>query len=443
MKRRVLAVMLAAVMAVSFTGCGQKGGTAQPEAESGKTAESGETAEDGETAELSGVITVWSWDQALAHLKEQSKKFQELYPKVTFRFEEMSTTQVYQKMTTSLQSGIGLPDVVSLEGEQLAKFGEKFPGQFEEFTDDISKDDFFPVKVAECTVDGKVIAYPWDSAPCGIYYRADLFEQAGIKAEDIVTWDDFIEAGKTMKEKTGVDILCMAESTSDLFYRLVMMGLGGFYFDEEGNTRVNSEESLKALEICKRLYDEDITFNNSSWNDMAAGMSADKFASFADGIWMVGAVKDTVPQQEGKWAIMDFPRLDQDTEVLGSSNGGSVLVVPSASENTEAAKAFVKFSMENVEANIEGFKNFGLYPSYLPALESEVFMEGDSFFGGQKIFELFTEIGKKMPQVNYTANFAEAIEMSKNTYARALLNGGDPAEVLNDEQKEMEAKFGR
>ena len=66
-------------------------------------------------------------------------------------------------MTTCLQSGIGLPDIVSLEGEQMAKFGEKFPGKFEEFTDMINKDDFFPIKIAECTIDDKIIAYPWDS----------------------------------------------------------------------------------------------------------------------------------------------------------------------------------------------------------------------------------------------------------------------------------------
>ena len=73
---------------------------------------------------LSGEITVWSWDVALAHLEAQAEKFQEKYPDVEFNFEEMGVSQVYQKMTTCLQSGIGLPDIVSIEGEQMAKFGE-------------------------------------------------------------------------------------------------------------------------------------------------------------------------------------------------------------------------------------------------------------------------------------------------------------------------------
>ena len=42
-----------------------------------------------------------------------------------------------------------------------------------------------------------------------------------------------------------------------------------------------------------------------------------------------------------------------------------------------------------------------------------MFKEGDDYFGGQQIFDVFTEIGKTVPGVNYTENFAEAIEMSK------------------------------
>lgn len=430
MKKKLLAVLMAATMALSLAACG--GG--------GKDKES--ASNDGEGG-LSGEITVWSWDVALAHLESQAERFQEKYPDVEFNFEEMGVSQVYQKMTTCLQSGIGLPDIVSLEGEQMQKFGEKFPGKFEDFTDMINTEDFFPSKVAECTSGDQIIAYPWDSGPCGMFYRADLFEKAGINADDIVTWDDFIEAGKVLKEKTGADMLCMAESRSDATYRFMMEQLGGFYFDEDGNSQVNSPESIQAMEMCKRLYDEDITFNNSSWDDMIAGMSADKYACIAEAVWMVGSIKEAAPDQEGQWRVMPLPKFSEDDEERGASNGGSVLAVPSASENAEAAKAFVKFCMEDVDANVEGFQNYGLYPSYLPALESDVFKEGDPYFGNQQIFDLFTEIGKTVPQVNYTSNFAEVLEMSKNCVAQVLLEGGDPTEVLNAEQKEMESKFGK
>ena len=197
------------------------------------------------------------------------------------------------------------------------------------------------------------------------------------------------------------------------------------------------------METCKKMYDAGITFNNSSWDDMVAGMGADKFACIADAVWMVGSIKEAAPDQSGKWAVMELPRFQADKEAQGASNGGSVLAVPSDSKSTEASKAFVKFVMENVDANVEGFQNYGLYPSYLKALESDVFKEGDEFFGGQQIFDLFTEVGKTVPQVNYTSNFAEALEMSKNSMANILLNDEDPTEVLKAEQEEMKSKFGK
>ena len=72
-----------------------------------------------------------------------------------------------------------------------------------------------------------------------------------------------------------------------------------------------------------------------------------------------------------------------------------------------------------------------------------MYLKRDEFFGGQQIFDLFTEVGKTVPQVNYTSNFAEALEMSKNSMANILLNDEDPAEVLKAEQEEMKAKFGK
>ena len=50
---------------------------------------------------------------------------------------------------------------------------------------------------------------------------------------------------------------------------------------------------------------------------------------------------------------------------------------------------------------------------------------------------------RRFQQVNYTSNFAEALEMSKNSMANILLNDEDPAEVLKAEQEEMKAKFGK
>lgn len=434
MKKRFLSMVLAGVMTMSLAACGGNGAT---------PAASDQGADGGAGSELSGTITIWSWDVALAHLQAEAEKFNEIYPDVEFNFEEMGVSQVYSKITTCLQSGIGLPDIVSLEGEQMAKFGEKFPDKFVDFTGEINTDDFLPVKVSECTVGGKIVAYPWDAGPCAMFYRTDIFEQAGINVENIVTWDDFIEAGKTIKEKTGVAMMPLATARKDTIYRMLLMELGGFYFDEAGNTVVNSEESVRAMEMVQKIYQADITVNDNSWDDFIAALTGDKIACVPEAVWLAGSIKDAAPDQTGKWGVMDLPRFDKEAEAQGASNGGSVLAVPASSESQKAAIEFVKFAMTDSDGNVEGFTNYGLYPSYIPALDSEVFKEGDEFFGGQKIYDLFNEIGKKVPKCNYTSNFAEAIDLSKNAVSKVTLDGSDTQTVMNGLQEEMTTKFGK
>ena len=79
--------------------------------------------------ELTGTVTVWSWDLANTLCQSRPRIFSSC-PWGGVPVREMGTSQVYSKLTTCLQSGIGLPGVVTIEGEQMAKFGSKFPANF-------------------------------------------------------------------------------------------------------------------------------------------------------------------------------------------------------------------------------------------------------------------------------------------------------------------------
>ena len=64
MKKRVVALTTAAVMALSMTACGGGGGADK-------------TASGDKEGGLSGEITVWSWDVALAHLRNGQRSSRE------------------------------------------------------------------------------------------------------------------------------------------------------------------------------------------------------------------------------------------------------------------------------------------------------------------------------------------------------------------------------
>ena len=56
-----------------------------------------------------------------------------------------------------------------------------------------------PTAVDAFKVDGKVVGVPFEVGEVAFYYNKKLFEKAGVKAEDIKSWDDFLGAVKKLK----------------------------------------------------------------------------------------------------------------------------------------------------------------------------------------------------------------------------------------------------
>ena len=431
MKKRNLlasAVALTAAAAFALTGCG--GGNSA-------SAESG----DGNT------ITVWAWDVALKQLQEASEKFKETHPDVEFVFNDTATTEIYTKLATTLSTGKGLADVIQIEGEQVSGYATKYPDGFADLSDIVNEDDFLDVKIGEVSANGKIVGFPWDAGPVALFYRRDYFEQAGVNAEDIKTWDDFIEAGKKITETCTtpsgepVKMLPIAPNGSN-FWKLILTENGGSFFDAEGNTIVNSPEALEAMEMAKKIYDAGIAQNYSDWAEYEGVVVNENVATIPEAVWMIGTIKDKGPDQSGKWGVIDLPAFPG-KDPAGSTNGGANLVIPSTSPNLDIAKEFVEFALTDQQLQVDGFVNYGLFPSYIPVYDDPTFSEPDEFFGGQKIYETFIKLGQTVPSVNYTENFNEALSAAGSACSKVYLEGEDPKTALDELQNDLVSKFGK
>ncbi|WP_432662213.1 sugar ABC transporter substrate-binding protein [Wukongibacter baidiensis] len=434
--KKLVSILLVAMMIFSLAACGQG-----DEPANNSTADSNSGAAESKEEGLSGTIVVWSWDVALKSLQVAAENFKKIHPNVEFQFEDMGTDQIYDKMLTGLASGTGLPDVVSLEGERVPLYASKFPKGFVDLTDVVEEDHFLPVKMAEVTVNGKVMAFPWDAAPCGLFYRTDLFEQAGVKPEDIKTWDDYIEAGKKL-DKIGVKMLPLAVSKNDTVFRLILNQLGAFYFDGEGKTVLDSEAAVKAMTIVKKMYDANITYDNVNWDGLVTCTKEGKVATVVNAVWWAGTLQDECDNLSGKWAVMELPLAEAGGKI-GAVNGGSNIVIPSASQNKRAAVEFVKFAMTDKGSVIKGFSDYGLYPSYIPSYSDPIFNSEVEYFNGQKIWKLFTEAGKEVPRLNFTENFAEVNDLVVDAQARITLKGAEVEATMDELQKGVVNKLGK
>lgn len=423
--KRVMAMALALAMTASavLTGCGG----------------SKKKAEDGEK-----VLTVWAWDVALMQLQEAAEVYQKDHPDVKFEFEEMGTDQIYKKLSTSLATGNGIADIIAIEGDVLVGYADKFPEGFLDVSDAVNADEFLASKLAEVTYKDKVHAFPWDAGPVGMFYRTDYFEQAGVNPEDIQTWDDLIEAGKKIEAACKTPLgdpvkMIPVDPKKSSLYSLIRGEFGIGVFDEDGNPIVDDERSISAMKMADKIYDSGVALNYNGWDEYEQTVVNESVACIPEAVWMIGTIKDKGPQTEGKWSVMDIPKIEGGE--YSCSNGGSDLAINAKTDYPEEAKDFVKFAMTDTTLQASGFEKYGLYPSYIPSYEEEVFQKGDAFFGEGNVYEIFIENGQKVADTPISPNAQEASDAIGVAVSKILLNGEDVEKTMKDLQKELETKF--
>ena len=422
--KKVMALALAAAMTASLalTGCGGKKKSA-----------------DGEK-----VISVWAWDVALMQLQDAAEKYQKDHPDVKFEFEEMGTDQIYKKLSTSLATGNGIADIIAIEGDVLPGYADKFPEGFLDVSDAVSTDDFLASKVSEVTYKDKVHAFPWDAGPVGLFYRTDYFEQAGVKPEDIQTWDDLIEAGKkieaTCKTPKGDPVkMIPVDPKKSSLYSIIRSEFGVGVFDKYGKPQVDSKESIAAMEMADKIYDSGVVLNYNGWDEYEQTVVNESVACIPEAVWMIGTIKDKGPQTEGKWSAIDLPKIEGGEYSV--NNGGSNVAINAKTEAPDECKDFLKFAMTDSALQASGFEKYGLYPSYIPSYEEEVFKKGDAFFGEGNVYDLFIQNGQKIAEIPISPNSLEAGDSIGAAVSKIFLNGEDVKATMKDLQKELESKF--
>lgn len=214
MKKKTLALFLAAAMMLSAAGCGNSNGGSQPAEDTGNTAAesgteeaaadtSGDTSDTGADAAADGeqvVLKYTGWGSPAEKKTTQNviDNFEKNHPNVKVEYVHIPT-DYNTKLTTLIAAGQG-PDVALLDGDRALQWATE--GQLMNMLDlaaddpEFNLDDIMPQTVywwdegKACGVNGALEVY-------GLMYNKDVLAEAGIevptKAEDAWTWDEFVE----------------------------------------------------------------------------------------------------------------------------------------------------------------------------------------------------------------------------------------------------------
>ncbi len=359
-------------------------------------------------------LTVWVWDINKPALESTIASFQEMHPGAEVVVEDLGNQNVYDRgLAGCAAGGFDMPDVYLVENNEAQVFWSQFPDCFTDLRT-LGGEELLPLfpdfKWAELTEGDAIFAVPYDSGPTAIFYRTDLYEQAGIDPTSIQTWADFREAGTALNTTFDgtVKMGAIGKGQDDEWFRMLANQAGCFYFDEAGTEiTVNQPGCVSAMETMKDLWDASV-LHPAGWVEQIQFLQNDAQASSFFGSWYGGTLTAEMPaEQAGSWGVYLTPALEPGG-VRASNLGGSALAIPASSDNPELAYDFVVNALADEENQLEILFEYGLTPSLLSLQGNPALNQGVDFFGGQAIWQDILGTLGDVPAVSGTQFFQEA-----------------------------------
>lgn len=257
----------------------------------------------GAQAKIEGRIGVWSWDVAAKALKRLAPAFEQRHPGTSVDVVDIGYDNAYDKITVGMKAGKGLPDVLTIEGTRLPGYIGAFPGGLYDLTPlaGARRAEFARAAWKDVTDErGKVFALPWDGGPCALYYRADMFEKAGVDPASIATWDDYVRAGERIKAATGKKLLVMDPQEDSMFPMLLQQQAQGYV--RGGRIAVSDPRAVRAATLLKTLADKDLVAFEKGWDGLVSATKAGKVATTPYAVWWSGTLTDEMPELKGSSA---------------------------------------------------------------------------------------------------------------------------------------------
>ncbi|MEH7225073.1 ABC transporter substrate-binding protein [Bacillus sp. JJ1566] len=387
------------------------------------------------------VVTIWANNINVPVLEKAAEIYKQDHPDFKVKIIETGGKDIKSKTTTGLQAGgKGLPDGLLQSDDELQGKLEAFPNAFANLSElgfDENKKDFPEFKLDAVSKDGNIYAMPFDTGPAAVFYRTDIFEEAGVNPDDIKTWDDYIEAGGKIKEATGKAMLSYDQADANV-YTIILNQQGEGYYDEDNNLIVGSEASVNALTVLKGLKDRDALLGATGWDGWVTTIANSETASVIAGGWLVGTIKQQAIETEGNWGLMPLPA-HEEGGTRSSVQGGSSFVIPSTGNKVQETYDFLSWFTTSVEAQEIAMEG-GLFPTYAPVFESKIFDAEEPFFGNQKIWRFLADEMDKIPTIIYTKNDPIARDEIVKAQGDAM-NGKSADEAMQQAKKNIENRM--
>ena len=437
-RRRALAGLLASVTFVAAAaGC-----SGSPSSETNAPAAAAVSQADIDKAMTTPTtLTFWTW---VPDIQQQVALFQEKYPAI--KVDVVNAGQgpdAYTKLRTALKAGTGAPDLAQIEYQYIPTFSiTNSLVDLRPYGAEANKAKFVDRTWGQVTgPKGEILAYPQDTGPMGMLYRADIFDKYGIDVPE--TWDEFAAAARKLHAADPNVYLTNMAANEPAGWHGLMWQAGSKAYTVKGTEvglAVNDEASKKVAGYWGGLAAEGVVSTDPDFTDnWYQGFNSGKYATWLTAAWGPGFLSGSAKSTAGKWRAAPLPQWDATKRVAGNW-GGSTTSVITGTKNAIAAAKFAEF----LNTDPATTKMFNTVQQYFPAAKN-VLADPDftgqqsEFFGGQEVNKLFAQISGTVDLGWQWPPFLDqAAKDWTETTGKALADKADAAAATDQWQSRLE-----
>jgi len=246
---------------------------------------------------------------------DMAQKWNTAHPdrQISLKTRVLEGNQINDKLWTTLHSGMlvsgyDVPDLIDIE--------------YQDFADYVAQNNclLYPLFESEQVKANKQFeAYiyrdlcfgiPYGMDKMVLYYNEELLAEAGIRMDDILTWDDFVAAGRQYYQNTGKAFTSIDAGHYD-FYITLLSQQGMDY--NNTSLGLKSEKSILMLEFMERLVTEHVAVlmpgGRADSSLFYSAFGEGEIAVLLDQLSRAAVLADRLPELSGKIGISYIPQM--------------------------------------------------------------------------------------------------------------------------------------
>ncbi len=390
------------------------------------------------------VVAIEAGSPTALFFKDNIKEFTDKTG-IEVSFMEIPHENMHERFLTEAFAETGAIDVYNLDQPWLAEFAaagflEPISGKLTEE----QKQDFSEIALSTVSYNNQVYGLPYLVHNSLLYYRTDLFEEAGLDQPPI-DWEEYRKYAQLLTKDIDND------GEMDVFGTLIegkqhpepvtkfldlLYQAGGQVIDENGKITINSEEALEAFDLMLTIQYEDKTSPPGApgfdCTDMHILFLQGRLAMAPNWPYMYSMAAD--PEQSkvvDKFDVAIQP---------GKVNRGSIVFswgfgISSASKNKEASWEFIKWATD--VNTLERFsKNFTMpvpRKSAMAAILSDIEVTEKQ----KHVINVMTESVEQSETIPMIPEWQSIVSRLELTVSRVMSLQSTPEEELKNTEEDI------